>query len=53
MSILPEKIVCPQCKQSLQQTKQTLICDVCQLVYPINDGIPVLVTEQASKIGES
>ena len=51
MSILPETLVCPQCKQTLQQGKQALICDVCQLKYPINDGIPVLLIEQASKTG--
>jgi uncharacterized protein YbaR (Trm112 family) len=52
MSILPETLVCPQCKQALNKKMQTFICQVCQLSYPINDGIPVLLIEQANKMGE-
>ena len=51
MPILPETLVCPQCKQPLQQEKQNLICDVCQLAYPVNNGIPALIIEQTSKVG--
>ena len=48
MSILPETLVCPQCKQRLEQNKEHMLCDLCQLAYPIRDGIPVLLIEQAN-----
>lgn len=43
-------LVCPQSKAALKQVDDELICEVSGLAYPIKDGIPVLLVEQARKI---
>jgi Uncharacterized conserved protein len=43
-------LVCPQSKAPLKQVGDELICEVSGLAYPINDGIPVLLIEEARKI---
>ncbi|WP_298769719.1 Trm112 family protein [uncultured Shewanella sp.] len=42
-------VACPVCKGALTYEKQAqqLICKFDKLVYPINDGIPVLLENQA------
>lgn len=42
-------LVCPLCKSSLHydQQKQELICYADSLAYPIRDGIPVMLDDQA------
>ncbi len=47
-------LACPQCKGSLilAQDKIGLICETCQLRYPIKDGIPVMLIEEAQKIND-
>lgn len=49
---LLEIIACPVCKGKLAYDKaeQQLICQFDKLVYPINDGIPVLLEEQAKPL---
>ncbi|GIU20827.1 Trm112 family protein [Shewanella colwelliana] len=46
---LLEIIACPVCKGQLEynKSKQQLICKADRLVYPINDGIPVLLENKA------
>lgn len=45
---LLEIIVCPACHASLEQQAETeLTCSGCGLVYPIRDGIPVLLVDEA------
>jgi hypothetical protein len=46
---LLEKLACPACKKPLVQTPQGngLKCAVCSKVYPIRDGIPVLLIDEA------
>ena len=46
---LLEIIACPVCKGQLEynKSKQQLICKADRLVYPINDGIPVLLDNKA------
>jgi uncharacterized protein YbaR (Trm112 family) len=48
---LLDLIRCPVCKGTLDysKAKQTLRCAACPLTYPIRDGIPVLLADQASK----
>lgn len=43
-------LVCPQCKGKLAQVEGGLglLCNQCQLKYPVRDGIPVMLTEEAS-----
>ena len=40
--------VCPRCKGGLTSDAQGLSCDVCKLLYPFDNGIPVLIVEEAS-----
>lgn len=43
-------LVCPACKQplSLSPAQDSLKCAACRRVYPIRDGIPVLLIDQAT-----
>jgi uncharacterized protein YbaR (Trm112 family) len=43
-------LVCPQSKAPLKQVEDELICEQSELAYPIIDGIPVLLVEEARKI---
>jgi uncharacterized protein YbaR (Trm112 family) len=44
-------LACPKCRNSLDPVKQGdaqgLSCPTCSLVYPIEEGIPVLLIEEA------
>ena len=42
-------LVCPKCNSKLQFDKkaQELICEQDQLAYPVRDGIPVMLPEEA------
>ncbi|PYX93975.1 MAG: tetraacyldisaccharide 4'-kinase [Acidobacteria bacterium] len=44
-------LVCPECRKELIYDRQaeTLKCGSCRRVYPIRDGLPVLLKDQASK----
>jgi len=46
---LLEILVCPLCKGPLKydREKQELICRPDRLAYPIRDGIPVMLEDQA------
>ena len=50
---LLEILVCPKCKSKVELTKdeKALRCTnhECRLVYPIRDGIPVMLVEEATK----
>jgi uncharacterized protein YbaR (Trm112 family) len=47
-------LVCPICKQPvhLLLDESGLKCDVCKRVYPVRDGIPVMLPEEASVAAE-
>jgi uncharacterized protein YbaR (Trm112 family) len=45
-------IVCPKCKGDLKLEGEFLICQNCQLKYPIKDDIPILLIEEAQKIDQ-
>ena len=51
--LLAEVIACPQCHSSLtlKADEQEFGCDdaTCGLVYPIRDGIPVLLIDEARR----
>ena len=46
-------IVCPRCKGALRFEEQepALICAACRLKYPVRDGIPVMLADEAESIG--
>jgi uncharacterized protein YbaR (Trm112 family) len=41
-------LACPACHQSLQIKNTSFVCAGCQRIYPVLDGIPVLIAERAS-----
>lgn len=45
-------LACPQCHGGLQanEEKKTLSCSKCKLAYPVRDGIPVMLIEEAAKL---
>ena len=47
-----EILVCPACKGPLlfDKTAQELICKPCQLAYPVRDGIPVMMQDEARSL---
>lgn len=49
---LLEILVCPLCKGPLayKKSEQELICRPCRLAYPIKDGIPVMLEDEARKL---
>lgn len=42
-------LVCPVCKGPLvfERERSELVCSPCRLAYPIKDGIPVMLPEEA------
>ena len=53
-------IVCPNCKGPLsykpmdsEQDSDTLVCQAEGLVYPVRDGIPVLLVDEAQQVQSS
>lgn len=50
---LLELLVCPQSKAPLEQVGDELVCKESGLAYPIVDGIPILLVEEARKIDKS
>lgn len=49
---LLEILVCPLCKGPLvyRKPERELICRPCRLGYPVRDGIPVMLEEEARKL---
>jgi uncharacterized protein YbaR (Trm112 family) len=49
---LLEILVCPICKGPLHHRKeaQELVCKPCRLAYPIRDGIPVMLEDEARQL---
>ena len=45
-----EPFVCPRCKGDLSIIVGDLRCEVCRLLYPIVDGIPVLLIDEARPV---
>jgi len=51
-SKLLEILVCPLCKGPLlyRKAQGELICKPCRLGYPVKDGIPVMLEDEARKL---
>ena len=47
---LLEILVCPLCKGRLVAAGHELICRADRLGYPVKDGIPVMLEEEARKL---
>ena len=52
---LLEILVCPNCKGNIEynQEKSGLVCNQCKLLYPIKDGIPIMLIDEAIKLEAS
>ena len=46
-------LVCPGCRRDLQDVKEGLLCQSCGLLYPIVNGVPVMVREHAKAYPET
>ncbi|HUF12259.1 MAG TPA: Trm112 family protein [Longimicrobiales bacterium] len=46
---LLEILVCPRCKGELDYRREAseLVCAACRLRYPIRDGIPIMLIDEA------
>jgi uncharacterized protein len=44
-----DQLACPACFGDLHLDGPRLLCDGCGRIYPIVDGIPVLIVEQAEQ----
>jgi hypothetical protein len=54
MKELVEILACPGCKGpvKLVNDETGLLCEKCGLLYEIRDGIPVMLVEEAKKVGQ-
>lgn len=45
-------LACPKCKGNLshEKAKSRLVCKKCRLAYRIEDGIPIMLAEEAEKL---
>jgi uncharacterized protein YbaR (Trm112 family) len=48
-------LVCSECKAELiyKKQEQELICHKCKLAYPIDEGIPVMLVNEARELKEN
>ncbi|MFQ5441399.1 MAG: Trm112 family protein [Thermodesulfobacteriota bacterium] len=49
---LLEILACPKCKGeiALSERGDGIVCQACRLVYPIKDGIPVMLIDEAAEL---
>ena len=49
---LLELLVCPRCKGPLeyQAAPERLVCHTCRLAYPVRDGIPIMLIDEAAPL---
>lgn len=45
-------LACPACKVGLRLEGQKLVCDKCGRRYPIRDGIPIMLMDEAEQPGK-
>ena len=44
-------LACPKCKGNVQEKKMFIVCDKCELAYPVLDGdVPNMLIEDAWKL---
>ena len=49
---LLERLVCPATRTPLRQDGDRLVSDAAGLAYPIREGVPVLLVEEAISFGQ-
>lgn len=55
MALSPDLVallVCPRCKGTLElePAETGFICHACQLRYPVREGIPVMLVDEAEQL---
>jgi uncharacterized protein YbaR (Trm112 family) len=55
MSVSPQLLailVCPKCKGELEyrEDESVLVCHNCKLKYPVRDGIPIMLIDEATPL---
>jgi hypothetical protein len=40
-------LACPACKGDVEQKGDKIVCKKCQKKYPIKDGIPIMLVDEA------
>lgn len=46
---LLEILACPSCKGDVELDNQKIVCKKCGLKYPVKDGIPIMLIDEAEK----
>jgi len=46
---LLEILACPACKGDVQQQGDKIVCTQCGRKYPIKDGIPIMLVDEAKE----
>jgi uncharacterized protein YbaR (Trm112 family) len=49
---LLEILVCPKCRGPLEyrEAEPALVCHACRLRYPVRDGIPIMLIDEATPL---
>lgn len=47
-----EVLVCPKCKGRLEESGGGLLCPRCRLLYPVEEGVPIMLPEEAKTVKE-
>ena len=43
----------PEARNQVDEEKDGLLCEKCGLIYPIKDGIPVMLVEEAAPASQA
>ena len=46
---LLEILACPACKGDVEQRDEKIVCIQCNRKYPIKDGVPIMLVDEADK----
>lgn len=46
---LLEILACPACKGDVDLEEDKIVCAQCGLKYPVRDGIPIMLVDEAEK----
>ena len=42
-------LICPACKGDVELKKNKIVCKKCGKRYPVKDGIPIMLIDEAEK----
>ncbi|MDI6606443.1 MAG: Trm112 family protein [Candidatus Omnitrophota bacterium] len=42
-------LACPDCKADVEEKDNKIVCKACGKKYPIRDGIPIMLIDEAEK----